>query len=1234
MTLSRHGLLRILVITAVLILTALISLNIILDRKLGGEAPGYIKKLSQESGYLIELKDIGIDPLFNLRLSGLTITDPSLNGAKVADIKNITVDPGIILSLLEQRLIIDEVLVQNPNFWATKDNIQNLIPLINKSDKEGKGNPSQLEIQKIKLTDAYYHISPEFGLSSKAATVGIDTDTGKESSDITMTRDLTVLGSRLDIKGAVHTRGDITSGVLDINTGGVAPAAIKLLNNTSGSLQAGARINFELSDIFHAFGTLDIKPEKTKAASAASTLSIEYDMSYDPSVKTAVLDKLDMNINGLMGGSFTGSADIKEGDVIFNINGSAEVRDLGMLKKWVPVLDDDEIAGSVRATDIKISGSGQKREFTLRGDVVLRDLSYKRTQNELGVTGLNCGLKINQTLGVGGGFPIISTGNCTADKFNWIKTGEIRDITSDVKIAATRNFRETNLSLSGLKGSFMDGRLAGSIGFDLIEGTLKLTGLLTVQGLNLKEIPKSAVPVDIEGTAETVSAEFSGGSGVYNAAISFTAKDFLLSLSTGSAFRVSKAQTQQDLEVKFVSGEGTENPDGGGKDTITIKNKGLRYEALSFGEYLVKKGQVKDVAFLLTLGSGWTLNMASTGRDFEVLGKDISLSRFDERLSIKKSGREGFSGHVTGEGGKFKAIEFPSLAWDYKYLGNFVELSGLKADIGAIGRFETDNLTLRMGERGGYPFLSKFKDSIFTALDGKVSSETISGDFKMNDPNLDVIDWEGNIRVGKLEVLSQPVENIKILVTPNESGLVLDNISGEFLGGALTGKIDVDTTTPRTKIVSDIKLSGASLSTRGMAANIAKVDFNFSGLLPQNSLPEGSGKLTVHGLSLTNYGKSYTYRGEVSGKTEGETLFIEKGFIVGKDSTELRFTGKMMDSLNENRQLQLSMPGMSIPVVMRILLPLLPQSLAQAETGGQADLELIFYNLFYPNQRWSGKLGVLRGAYSGTLSQAALNIKEVYGVITLKDDAESENPMSSFMGDNLKLSKSIYQKFLSSIKDFHTSEDSDYLKIGELQYGIIKIEDIDCQLEVDRHEVNLTKLTSKVYRGGLYGAGVYSFEGAGDFNISFLFDEISLEAISKSISSEKDYITGRVNGLAWITGEGGDLNTIDGPFKFWAVKSGKERRKVGEALLDKLGARERLILGTSRGYDNGEISGYINDGVITFKVFNISNSVLGFKNLNIQADPRQNSISINHLISVIRELARRALTGGPTIETN
>jgi len=239
------------------------------------------------------------------------------------------------------------------------------------------------------------------------------------------------------------------------------------------------------------------------------------------------------------------------------------------------------------------------------------------------------------------------------------------------------------------------------------------------------------------------------------------------------------------------------------------------------------------------------------------------------------------------------------------------------------------------------------------------------------------------------------------------------------------------------------------------------------------------------------------------------------------------------------------------------------------------------------------------------------------------------------MGEHLKLSKSVFKKFLRSFKEVNLEKDLDFLNIKELEYGILKFEDVEVALEVDRQKLNLRRLISKFYRGNLYGAGLLKFnESQSEYNLSLLFNEISLEGISERISPTHEYITGRVNGLIWLTGEGAELDTIDGPFKFWSKKSSKESRKIGKALLDKLGAKERLILGSNRSYDNGNISGYINGGLITFKEFDISNSIFGIKNLSIQADPVKNSITIAHLISVVREIARRSETGGPTIETN
>ncbi len=102
---------------------------------------------------------------------------------------------------------------------------------------------------------------------------------------------------------------------------------------------------------------------------------------------------------------------------------------------------------------------------------------------------------------------------------------------------------------------------------------------------------------------------------------------------------------------------------------------------------------------------------------------------------------------------------------------------------------------------------------------------------------------------------------------------------------------------------------------------------------------------------------------------------------------------------------------------------------------------------------------------------------------------------------------------------------------------------------------------------------------------------------------------------------------LDGLFNFWTVGSKKEKRAVGRAFLERLGAKERFLLGSSKNYDKGLLHGYINKGVITFNELEISNSILGFKDLNIKVHNKRNSISVAHLLSVIRETARRASAG-------
>jgi len=516
-----------------------------------------------------------------------------------------------------------------------------------------------------------------------------------------------------------------------------------------------------------------------------------------------------------------------------------------------------------------------------------------------------------------------------------------------------------------------------------------------------------------------------------------------------------------------------------------------------------------------------------------------------------------------------------------------------------------------------------------------LKSEGIKGGFIINSPGSNNQQWDGTVTVKKTSILSETIDNISNNISPSPGGINLENITGEFLGGDISGKVVIDTTRSPSGIDADLKLLNASIDSEGLSIKLNESDLHFSGTLPNGSLPEGMGNFEFNNLSIEKEGATSTLQANIKTRTVAETLYIEEGFIKGNSNQEIRFSGDMDNSLNEDRTLKVNFPEVAVSDAIGVLSPFVTEEFRNAKTKGYAGLDLVFHNLFYPQGRWSGKLSLRNGSFVGDYAGALLSIKDVNGTITLKDDISSENPLASLMGKHLKLSKSVFKKFLRSFKEANLEKDLDFLNIKEVEYGILKFEDVECALEIDSQKLNLRRLISKFFRGNLYGAGLLKFNvDRSEFNLSLLFDEISLEGISNRISPEHEYITGRVNGLIWLTGIGAELDTIDGPFKFWSKKSSKESRKIGKALLDKLGAKERLILGSNRGYDNGDIIGYINGGLITFKEFYISNSILGIKNLSIQADPVRNSITIAHLISVIREIARRSETGGPTIETN
>jgi len=1235
MTLPKNGFIRTLIVVVVVTVVLLISLNIFLNIKLESYAAGYLEKFSEKSGFKISVDDTGVDPFFRVSFGGVTVSSPSGGNGPFAEIKSVKLEPGFIASFLERRIEIAQILIERPVIRYDKASIDKISELLG-GGGGGGGKSAPVEVERIRLEDARIEISPGFMVLSGETDIEIKKAGARDASEITFAGDVSAYDMVAEYKGSVNSAQGRTDGKLKLNLDKInrdlfpdsfnAPRGITGYSDTSFVISEGVKLD----------GQIVLNSESQKIEGPVG--NIKYGLSYEPSQNTAYLDTFSFRLLDAFEGAFSGKVEDVTGDTIFDLSGQASTGNIKEIVKWFPDINENELSGIVETDELRIEGSRKDGDITLKGKLEANGVDFADNGGNFKIKGMDCGLDIKQ--GLSGGFSSQTDGKCSLSKFFWKEIGEIENVSGNIEIKPKDKDEQRKIIVSNLKGRYMGGDVSGTLKFGFGNDGLHIGGKVNGEGLDLAKAPKNIAPVDMEGNARSVSADFNGSSGDYEADISFAVGDFAIKSKTGREFRISGAETREPVRLEYsASGNDNAGEDSASNDEshrLTIKDKSLSYANLSFGEYLIKGGKVDNLSFEMELGGDWDFTMSSEGRGFELLGKEIGLDRFREHIEIPNSGRDGFTGTIDGQSGRFKGVEFPSLSAEYVYAGDSVLVQKLGAEVGTIGKFVTDDLSVKFGSgAGGYPYTTSFRDAEFSGLDGILQARKISGTFVINNPESSGQEWKGDVKIASADISSQTITSLAFDIVPSARGILLSDITGSFMGGDLTGTTEIVTTAPATKFITDLLLRNAAYNFQDMDMKLGRIEANFSGALPDGALPEGAGKLEFGNITVDKSGVETLVSGSTDVRMSGETLFIDNGFIRDKDNEALKFSGEMVNTLSDKRKLHMDVQQFSIPDAMKFFRPLMPPALAGATTEGHAASHLEIIGLFSDKSRWNGDITFKNASFKSYMGGADLSVRDINGEIHIKEQGVFENKLASLMDGDLDLDKKIYRDYERSFKEALSDGDLDLLTIGEVEYGILLFNNVECELEVDTEKINLGRLVSEFFQGKLYATGVLRFD-SGDFsyNFSLLFNDVSLEGISKRLSSIKDYITGRVNGLIWLTGEGANLDTIDGPFEFWAVKSSKEPRSIGKALLDQLGAKERFILGSTRSYDKGEISGYINDGLITFKTLDISNTILGYKNLSIKTDPIRNSISISHLVSVIREISRRSKSGGPTIETN
>jgi len=467
-------------------------------------------------------------------------------------------------------------------------------------------------------------------------------------------------------------------------------------------------------------------------------------------------------------------------------------------------------------------------------------------------------------------------------------------------------------------------------------------------------------------------------------------------------------------------------------------------------------------------------------------------------------------------------------------------------------------------------------------------------------------------------------------------------IEGKMYGGTVNARVIIDEAARGSKVSSSIQLKDILIPSWGSYVHFGKVDLSFeedigsySPGTPRSKMGgKLGGRLTGHIENLTShefvpiqkaragYNGSLVvdFLGATIGKTAGETIGASLELINNETG------GSMNVSSTFDGGLHISVPEFEIANFVGLISPFLSTRFQQLEASGGVSAEVEYGD----DAGLNGRVKFNGVDIGGFINGGRFSATQIEGELPIGEPLEFNKVLSAYKKATLKDDKKSFARFTKKNAKNISDKQAWGFQLRELGYGFFTLTDIKCFISAGRGFWSVSGLSSHFYRGKLVGEASFEQE-SGRFYLGFLVDGASLDSFTEDVGL-KDYLSGRVNAMGELAGQGGDFDSYNGSFSLWSIKSDEEPRRVGRAFLRNLGMSKKMLLGKYRKYNKGNVYTKIMSGLLTFKEFSITNRSLFVTDLRVQADPRMNSITLEHLLGVIRETSKRVQEGSLNIE--
>jgi hypothetical protein len=259
-----------------------------------------------------------------------------------------------------------------------------------------------------------------------------------------------------------------------------------------------------------------------------------------------------------------------------------------------------------------------------------------------------------------------------------------------------------------------------------------------------------------------------------------------------------------------------------------------------------------------------------------------------------------------------------------------------------------------------------------------------------------------------------------------------------------------------------------------------------------------------------------------------------------------------------------------------------------------------------------------------------LSIVAVNGAIPFSLDFNS-GKAAPRAPEKLSFSRENYPRLLPVMQ--HPVKGEHILTIGKISFGTTVFATTTLAISTGNGLTEISSLASGLFKGALLGRGFFRYQGGVKYGADILVNDLSLLEVCNSYPAIKGYLSGRVDGFVSLYGTEKGLNALQGFVEFWARSDKNEKMLVSKEFLQKLAGKKLkgIFIHDDRSFDHGEIGAYLEEGYLTFKTLDITHTnFLGVRDLSVSVAPVQNKISLDHLLTTIKEAAARgkAATGG------